>query len=397
MIATALFVLLAAAPAPREGGLEVDAGVGLGTRRFVPAPSVGTSRLAPAAAFGVGARPWASLVTGHGLRIAVPLRYESTIRAHLLEDGPGLDRRRRARSHRAGIAVDFLGALGPQRRVWFGAGLWGAYTPLSTIDLGVTDDYALGLVGARAALTAALAPDRVLLRVTAGPGAALADRRALSLVPSPAGLGILGTAALRIRIARNLWFTVDLTEQAVLWPGTAGTVDHAQTVTGGLSLALSSSRARERRRPVAPPPKEPDPAPTADRRSAPPLTGTTLEGKPFDLAALKGRVVVIDFWASWCAPCRKAMPGLQEIADAHDPNALVVVGSLRRRRRVRSPHLRQRSRRPLHHRPRHQQADRREVGPPQDAHHLRHRPRRQHPPPPSKATPPKAKPASPTS
>ena len=64
----------------------------------------------------------------------------------------------------------------------------------------------------------------------------------------------------------------------------------------------------------------PTPAPTgvvipiADRRPAKSLTGTTLTGKPVDLAKDRGAVVVVSFFGSWCAPCRVQMPILNEVA-----------------------------------------------------------------------------------
>lgn len=51
--------------------------------------------------------------------------------------------------------------------------------------------------------------------------------------------------------------------------------------------------------------------PEAGRAPAPVLIGTTLDGGSFNLAQAKGEVVVINVWASWCAPCRAEAPALE--------------------------------------------------------------------------------------
>ncbi|HBB41548.1 MAG: hypothetical protein COW73_08565 [Nitrospirae bacterium CG18_big_fil_WC_8_21_14_2_50_70_55] len=60
--------------------------------------------------------------------------------------------------------------------------------------------------------------------------------------------------------------------------------------------------------------------------AVPPLELTDLDGHPVSLAALKGKVVIIDFWATWCPPCREAIPDLIDLKKQYGGQGLEVVG-----------------------------------------------------------------------
>ena len=66
---------------------------------------------------------------------------------------------------------------------------------------------------------------------------------------------------------------------------------------------------------------------TADAREpAPAIAGTTLDGEQLDVADLRGRVVVLNSWASWCAPCRDEVPDFVSLAEGANPDDVAVVG-----------------------------------------------------------------------
>lgn len=73
------------------------------------------------------------------------------------------------------------------------------------------------------------------------------------------------------------------------------------------------------------PEKLPARAPLATGTPAPDIALKDLDGKPASLAALKGKIVLIDFWATSCAPCVKALPRLKELHTKYAPKGFELL------------------------------------------------------------------------
>ncbi len=61
---------------------------------------------------------------------------------------------------------------------------------------------------------------------------------------------------------------------------------------------------------------------------APPIVGTTLDGAPLDLAAYRGRPVLINFWGPSCVPCRDEFPLLLAKLAEHAADQFAIIGVL---------------------------------------------------------------------
>ena len=95
------------------------------------------------------------------------------------------------------------------------------------------------------------------------------------------------------------------------WPITLARVGYLAATIAGLLLASASGPAHA----------EPEIG-----QAAPSLVLTTLNGSTFDLAKLHGKVVMVNYWATWCAPCRKEMPKLEAFYRRYHARGLEIVG-----------------------------------------------------------------------
>jgi peroxiredoxin len=66
--------------------------------------------------------------------------------------------------------------------------------------------------------------------------------------------------------------------------------------------------------------------PAAERKPAPAFALTDVSGETATLAEYRGKVVLLDFWATWCGGCKQEIPGFVELQKAYGTQGLAVVG-----------------------------------------------------------------------
>ncbi len=72
-----------------------------------------------------------------------------------------------------------------------------------------------------------------------------------------------------------------------------------------------------------------------ERKSAPKLSLPTLEGQKGQLSQLRGKVVVVNFWATWCGPCKAEMPEFTKVHAEYRDRGVEVIGAANEERKAR--------------------------------------------------------------
>lgn len=93
-----------------------------------------------------------------------------------------------------------------------------------------------------------------------------------------------------------------------------------------IAFVVASGWAVYRLKPEPPPRYEPPPPPRVEKAALLAATLPDLDGRPQALAQWRGKILVANYWATWCPPCRAEMPGFSRLAEKYAAQGVQFVG-----------------------------------------------------------------------
>jgi thiol-disulfide isomerase/thioredoxin len=126
-------------------------------------------------------------------------------------------------------------------------------------------------------------------------------------------------------VNRKVIFVVGVAVVVAVWLMIAHPPSHSLDPAN----ASSAQKAGDQNATPTPPPNTaptPEAAEPVKGSAAPDFTLTALDGKQVRLSSLKGKAVLVNFWATWCEPCKIEMPWLVDLQKEYGPQGLQILG-----------------------------------------------------------------------